>query len=897
MNKHHILIGICALGIALPDALAQKARKTPRPEAVSLSWIDGTTPSRTQGTTWGTPWPQGIVRPGTAFQLNGENGQTCPLQTWPLAYWPDGSLKWSAHAVGPLSPNATSWKLQPVDDPRALKYSSEVSVAQTVQTIEVGTGALNCTFRRNGRILVSEVRRGTTIAAQNGQLVLLSQASPDGETSVNEINTFEGEITSVTVEQSGPVRAVVKVEGKHALDGHTQWLPFVLRFYFYAGAESFKIIHTIVYDGDEHRDFIKGIGIRFDVPICAELHDRHIRFVGASNGVFAEAVRTLTGLRRDAGATARKAQVDGEVADDIDEYVDDRLKYIPAFGDYTLTQLSPDAFAIKKRTEQGYAWIKAAGGIRAAGVGFVGSPGGGMAFGVRHFWQSYPSQIDIRNVSTDNAQVTLWLWSPEAQAMDLRFYHDGMGQNDYTAQWDGLEVTYEDYEPGYGTPLGIARTSEINFWFPGATPSRDALVAFAGLTENPPLLTAAPGYVSSTGAFGRIWGVRDTADIRFSAIEAQLDTLFNYYRLQQEQHKWYGFWDYGDVMHAYDPDRHVWRYDVGGYAWDNSELSTDLWLWYYYLHSGRADAFRMAEAMARHTGEVDVHHLGRFAPLGSRHNVQHWGCSAKQLRISTAANRRFLYYFTADERIGDLMDEQVNAYLALQRIDPMRKRRKTPLPADTTLVPLSFGTDWGAVAAAWLTHWERTRDEGTKQKLINSMASIAAQPNGFFSGSGLMDRQTGKFMPATDSAISVSHLNAVFGLFEICAELSELFEHREFNRAWIEYCTYYNASAAEQQERYGAPFGKLGLRQGHSRLSAYAAKQLKSGEIAQRALREFLGNDRGEFESFGNPIQVNVPNVLYPVSEVPGLSTNAAAQWGLSAIQCIELLKNSWPFP
>jgi hypothetical protein len=25
-------------------------------------------------------------------------------------------------------------------------------------------------------------------------------------------------------------------------------------------------------------------------------------------------------------------------------------------------------------------------------------------------------------------------------------------------------------------------------------------------------------------------------------------------------------------MHTYDQTRHTWRYDVGGYAWDNGEL-------------------------------------------------------------------------------------------------------------------------------------------------------------------------------------------------------------------------------------------------------------------------------------------------------------------------------------
>ena len=86
------------------------------------------------------------------------------------------------------------------------------------------------------------------------------------------------------------------------------------------------------------------------------------------------------------------------------------------------------------------------------------------------------------------------------------------------------------------------------------------------------------------------------------AVEDRLDWLFDFYRKQQEERRWYGYWNYGDVMHTYDADRHEWRYDVGGFAWDNSELSTDLWLWLYYLRTGRAEVFHFAEAMTRHTG-------------------------------------------------------------------------------------------------------------------------------------------------------------------------------------------------------------------------------------------------------------------------------------------------------
>src|SRR5690606_6179803 len=128
--------------------------------------------------------------------------------------------------------------------------------------------------------------------------------------------------------------------------------------------------------------------------------------------------------------------------------------------------------------------------------------------------------------------------------------------------------------------------------------------------EDPPLLTADSKYMLQVGVFAGLWRSDKLQSERSREIDEQLDWYFDFYQKQVEQHKWYGFWNFGDFMHTYDTDRHVWRYDVGGFAWDNSELSTDLWLWYYYLKTGKKEAFRVAEAMTRHTGEVDVHHSG-----------------------------------------------------------------------------------------------------------------------------------------------------------------------------------------------------------------------------------------------------------------------------------------------
>ena len=75
---------------------------------------------------------------------------------------------------------------------------------------------------------------------------------------------------------------------------------------------------------------------------------------------------------------------------------------------------------------------------------------------------------------------------------------------------------------------------------------------------------------------------------------------------------------------------------LGGYAWDNTELATPDWLWYSFLRTGDKDLWRMAEAMTRHNSEVDTYHIGDMAGLGTRHNVSHWGCGAKEARISQA---------------------------------------------------------------------------------------------------------------------------------------------------------------------------------------------------------------------------------------------------------------------
>ena len=899
ISRRQFISSTVATSAALGAVAAQKtptatpAASMANPGAGAwVRWLDDRAGAVAQGVTWGTPWPRGKQREAKNFALRGQNKTLRPLQSWPLAYWPDGSLKWTAHALAP-DENVGDGPFEVVAQRGAAKPATSMSLKESDAAIEIDTGLFSCRLPRSGSNIIEAISNAGGTVLREGRLVLLRQdrAASSGDAQVRQ-ESFESSLEKVTIEQRGPARAVVRFEGKHS-NGTRGWLPFTLRLYFYAGSDALRVLHTIVFDGDESQDFIRGVGLRFVTTITDALHDRHVRFVGDGDGVFAEAVRGLTGLRRDPGQAARKAQIDGLAAPSINPAANNLLQYVPAFGDWTLLQPNANSFTIRKRTADGHAWLDAGQGHRASGLGYVGGPSSGIAFGIRNFWQSHPAQLDVRHADENQTHVTLWVWAPDVAPMDLRFYHDGMGQDTHEKQIKGgLEITYEDYEPGFGTPLGVARTSELMLWILPATPTRERLVTLAGALRAPAVMVPTPQTSFDSGVFGHSFSLPSRTAPEHAQLEQRLDWMFDFYRGQQDQRGWYGFWNYGDVMHTYDFDRHSWRYDVGGFAWDNSELATDLWLWLYFLRTGRPDTFRFAEAMTRHTGEVDVHHLGRFAPLGSRHNVMHWGCSAKQLRISTALNRRYFYYLTGDERVGDLMREQIEAARTLRTVLATRKlpgaeSRQVEDPTGDFAF-LGFGTDWGSLAGAWLTEWERTRDPKMRDRLLASMRSIAAQPKGFFTGGERMNLVTGAFDISKDPKLNVSHLSAAFGLPEVCAELIELLEVPEFERAWLLYCELYNGSDEEQKAALGESFGRINLEQGHARLTAFAAHRKKDAALAARAWKEFTEgrNGYGSRQQF-TANRIDSPTVLNPVDEAPGVSTNATAQWGLAAIECL----------
>ena len=441
---------------------------TSEPGEVSVQLLDGKPLTLDSGASFGVPWKQGSVPRTSTFQLSSD-GKQLPLQSWPLAYWPDGSLKWSGFATVVPANVSTPMRLSVGKS----DVAGSIKVTNSAQSYTVDTGPLKCVIPVAGSSsLVESMTIDERPIVGIGQLVCILQNGPQTNAEDSPAREkFISQVKKVTVEQPGPVRAVLKLEGVHkGVTSGREWLPFVVRLYFYTGQTAVRMVHTITFDGDQEKDFVRGLGLQFGVPLREEARNRTVRFVGADGGVWSEPLQI-------GGGSA--AQETGQPFTGRGPFAQNAI-----WDDFKLAQANPEGFTIVKRTNPKSTWLFSAAGKRAAGLGFVGDLGGGLAVRVKNFWQSYPAGLEVRRASSPSAELIAWLWSPDGPQMDMRHY-------DLMAH--GLDASYEDVQPGMSTAYGVSRTSELTL-FPNTSslPSRTTTVAQADAGGVLPLLAASP---------------------------------------------------------------------------------------------------------------------------------------------------------------------------------------------------------------------------------------------------------------------------------------------------------------------------------------------------------------------------------------------------------------------
>lgn len=853
----------------------------------------------------------------TGYKCINKKGNSVTLQSRITAYWPDGSVKWTAHSAdsSELGEEIEVLTEQIKEEKTTLKQTNEV--------IELEGRDFSAIIRKNTDELFESIKSGDRVVFSHSRPVLkLEQPLEDKGRKTQVIRDYTGKINKIEVEENGDVQTVIRYEGVHvcsSLDFEGQEkIPFIIRLFFGTAAKDIKIQHTFLYDGDENTDFLKGIGISFESPLSGEVYNRHIKITGDS-GIFHEVSAQLSSWRPRLPVSLYEDQMAGKVItseilskcgdEEIGKHLPMVVENCPHWDTWSLTQDSAEHFRIRKKLAyDDVCFIDALHGHRSIGGVSFGSEAGSVLMGVRDFWEKYPGGIVVSGMSTESATATIWFYSPEAESFDFRHYaHRGYNQ-----------VCYEGYDYKGADPDGIAVTSECALGYEeNMIPDDETLQNFAEGVNHPAVYIASPEVYHEMGAFG-YWSLpkRDTEVEKW--LEDQLEKAFSFYQQEVEQRGWYGLFNYGDFMHTYDQIRHQWKYDVGGYAWDNTELVPTLWLWNYFLRTGRADVFRLAEKLSRHASEVDVYHFGKYKGLGSRHNVRHWGCPCKEARIAMAAHHRVFYYLTGDRRLEDIFEElkdNENSFLSKDPLGDFYDKDKMQYPSHAR-----SGPDWSSLVSNWMTQWERKLDPKYREKIMVGIKDLEKAPLRLISGPDF------EFDPASthlyyigEQTTGGTHLQVCMGAPTVWMETADLLEEPVFNQMLVELGRFALLPRSEQleecnnligQREYTYPFMFTGL-------GAYAAANIikgncqgvklggeilskdhdKEGHLsAKRTWKALLAsliqeNNSEGFMTKQTPSAGNHESL----AEIPWVSTNFVAQWCLNVIIALEFIDSDLP--
>lgn len=747
----------------------KRTRSTTNPVAIALRLSeDPGCDRRREPVTSGVPWPRGQLQVGDGLALRDARGRRQPLQARSLAFWPDGSVKWSlltaridAHRGRPNRFTLTrETGAMPVLDARntAPADGRAITPRKTTKGLLIDTGRLRLTVATTDGGLIRELQvqdargRWRQMLQPGGLRLYVTRGAPDGSARVTFTNGpdagadrrsqplapagFETNAVDptyqVSVIEQGTERIGLRLAGTHVDADGQRFCPYVIHLYAYRDSTRLDVQHTLVYTGLPATDLIAGFGLT--VPL-------RLGKPGAASVVPDD---TGAALRTEVQATPAH----------------------PRWVHSRVTQLLADGYRFEKWTGPDCGRVKMLEGRRHPGWAHLGDAQSGCLVCLRDFWQQYPKAFTM---DADRGTLTVELWPENTEAWDLRRYSHDFFPDLYEYARPDLWKQFPEASHG---ARGIAKTHELSLFFHGEPLGTDALEHLGKTLGQPLFLAATPEWYCGTGALGTVAPVNPD---KVAPAEAVADGCADFMLAEQERCRWYGMVDYGDfqMTHAREdfnaprdlPEANVtrWLPDVGGHAWINTEARPDQWLWLTFFRTGRTDCLRAAAAMTRHNRDIDGYHWGNFKGSGSRHNVNHWGCADKEWRISMPISLRWHHYLTGDPWTRETMTDSIATY--------QRYRTLT-----TSLAPSGTAALCGLMVKAELS------GEAADFEVLRNLAAVytaGVLPSGAFAKQISVDLVTGIGSLAGDKDMGDRMFFLLgFGGMQVLIETAELLNHQ-----------------------------------------------------------------------------------------------------------------------
>lgn len=552
----------------------------------------------------------------------------------------------------------------------------------------------------------------------------------DGE-GVEYRSDLPGPAPRLTVEEEGPLRSSVCIQGHHSSLGGTRLCPYVLRLHLYAGSADLRIHHTFIFDQDPHAVRLSSVAMVF--PIHAGWGQRAAVAGGSSWGI--------RGLAR--------AEAPGEQAGPWWARRFDRLEVLQA--DDRTCEVRRDGVLVG-RAERTSGWASLCG------------PEGSCLAVLKDSWQEYPKAL-----TAEPSRLTVGIW-PEAcgrplefttpfeepavffrgtrdeaefrrllaehptaplnlKSLDVQSPEDLRWVERMLATWaPGRAATHNDTGTDDGT--GAARTTEIHLRLSGEPLPDELAEAIARAVQEPVLAPAAPAYACATRAFGHFL---HAGDPRFAAVDQGLDLLFESVAVDPiERCRLHGMMRNGNMVCSHsagpavayvarkdtDPEHALDR--VGPY---NNETNDQIMaVWGNFLRTGGRLEMAIAQRYSRAVADVAIIHAHPSRPehvgLMHYHNCHQWsgGPSPSHTLIAGILTD---YYLTGNRRLLDVALEVADRIVRSQEPCGILSNRSGALHREF------LGPLW-CLLDAWQATWTRKYGDLARRSLSWFLRVLAA---------------------------------------------------------------------------------------------------------------------------------------------------------------------------
>ncbi len=459
--------------------------------------------------TVGVPFPHGALWDPSHVRLVDEDGREQPLQVVETGRWSRfGPVKWLlCDFTVDLDGHPRQWFLE---------YGPDVKRAAR-PPIEVGEAEGGFPLLDTGRLRVADGVVAYDFSSDGTYTPLLTTAALTGAFVQHEqhglFETPEG--VAHSVEQIGSGKVLIRRTGWYVNpDNGERFCQFVTRLAFHRDSPVVRIFHTWIYTGDSNKDRIADMGWLFETA-----------------GQYGS----------------------GEILSAFD-------------GGSWLSTPSLVQFDFKQ-------YLLPADGAeydgRAPGVATLCVGDGRVTFGVKDFWQNFPSELAFEedglafyNWPRRNPPARFERPVPVETAYLLRFAHEGevldLRMPDEYAEraiWasatrgvglgpEAQGTHYLEGRPDSINVQGIARTEEMFLYLTPAATSPDAVArVMRGLNDETIRAVVAPQWMTSSGVFGPLHPL----DIeRFAEEERLYDLVVSAPPTWTERLGSYGKWIYGD---------------------------------------------------------------------------------------------------------------------------------------------------------------------------------------------------------------------------------------------------------------------------------------------------------------------------------------------------------------